>query len=261
MQRTYRALAALGLAGSALAAGLPLAHSAALFDSTPVEEGRAVALARSVGGSGWKLVVIEQLQADTPCWQSAADGRVLTNLPGSTDANLCRQLLSSSGYSLRIGGEDVASRWRLRIEPSGDQLELQALNPSAITPLVVGRSPRPAAGSEELVAFALEPGWTFQRRSYQGRDLNHIYLANGEPLAALQARARNGGNLLGALPAPPPPASGARSDSRPSLLSSRFSSRFNGSRSGQADGGSLGGTTDLPEAGEVVALQVVPYDD
>ena len=301
MQRTYLALAALGLGGAVLgttlAPGLPLARAAALFESTPVEEGRAVALARSLGGSGWKLMVIEQLQAATPCWQSQGEGRVLTDLPGSGDANLCRQLLSSSGYSLRIGGEDVASRWRLRIEPSGDQLELQALNPSAITPLVVGRAPRPAVGSEELVAFELEPGWSFERRSYRGRDLNHIYLANAEPLAALQARARNGGNLLSALPAPPPPTSGRGNDrsqepailgragngrsgsessgGRSSLLSSRFSSRFNG-RGGQAGsaglggsplgGATLGGATlgsaaELPAAGEVVALQVVPYSD
>ena len=185
--RTYTALAALALAGGG--AGLvaisaaPRAGAAALFSAEPLPDGAAIALAQPVDGDSWTLVVLERLQPGSGCWRERARGLVSLDPTAISDDSLCSRMQSSSGYSLRAADQDLPSPWRLRIEPAGNRLELQAFNPSLPNPITIGTAPRVQTGeSGTLPAFRLNAGWSIQGRSYRGRRLGHIYVSSSAPL-------------------------------------------------------------------------------
>ncbi|MFO0104569.1 MAG: DUF3747 domain-containing protein [Cyanobium sp.] len=202
-RRTY--LAAAGL--TALAAGaLTQQHvrAAMPFGSEPVAQDRVLALAQPLSNDRWTLIVLEQREPAPPCWRRNANGSVLTyemHLPEST----CGRYLSGSAYSLRAGGPDRRQPWRLRVEHSNGQLQLLASDGKQTEPIVIGSGQ--AAGSA-LVELRLQNNWAFERRTFEGQNLGHLYVSHSNPLPVLLAEARNGGGippLLAQLPAPPPP--------------------------------------------------------
>lgn len=202
-RRTY--LAAAGL--TALAAGaLTQQHvrAAMPFGSEPLAQDRVIALAQPLSNDRWTLIVLEQREPAPPCWRRNANGSVLTyemHLPEST----CGRYLSGSAYSLRAGGQDLRQPWRLRVEHSNGQLQLLASDGKQTEPILIGSGQ--AAGSA-LVELRLQNNWAFERRTFEGQNLGHLYVSHSNPLPVLLAEARNGGGippLLAKLPAPPPP--------------------------------------------------------
>ena len=201
-KRTY--LAAAGF--SALAASAvpqQVVRAAAPFGSEPLAQDRVIALAQPLSDDRWTLIVLEQREPAPPCWRRNANGSVLTyemHLPETT----CGRYLSSSAYSLRAGGEDLRQPWRLRVENNNGQLQLLASGSSQAEPLLIGTGR--AAGSA-LVELRLQNNWAFERRTFDGQSLSHLYVAHANPLPVLLAEARNGGGIpqLAQLPAPPPP--------------------------------------------------------
>jgi len=293
MQRTYLPLVGLGLVGASGLALLPLAGSAGVFGSQPLAEGATVALAQQLDNDQWNLILVEQLQpGGASCWSRQSDGSVTIagvngsgenrsgeNRAGESSAvenggsqvsssqvispgaangdSRCSRLQSSSGYSLRAADGDLPSPWRLRIAAGAAGLELQALNPSLTTPVPVARAPMPRAAGQGLASFRLEPGWSFQGRTYAGRRLSHIYLASAEPLALLQARAR--GNVqsfpvqsFAGLPPPPPPLELAQRDRRRSQ---------SWRRQQQISSASIEPAPGQPAPGQVISLPVLPFQE
>ncbi len=218
LKRTYRALTALSLAALGTAAtaigNAPRAGAAGIFGAEPLAEGSTVALAQSVDGNRWNLVVVERLQPGSGCWQQQANGLVSLEPGALSNEALCNRLQSSSGYSLRAGGQDLRAPWRLRIEANGNRLELQALNPSLPAPITIGTAALPKrADASALPSFTLNPGWNFQKRSYEGRLLGHVYLSTPDAPAVLQARARGTQSIglpTASLPTLPAPAARTR---------------------------------------------------
>ena len=233
--RTYRHLSGLVLGGLGAAAATTLslgnapgAGAAAIFGADSLPDDSTVALAQPVDGSRWNLVVVRRLQGSTGCWQRLGDGLVQLDTEAFSNDAVCNRLQSSSGYSLRTAGQDLTSPWRLRIERQGQQLVLQAFNPSQGEPVVVGLTPLPEGkAGTALPAFTLSAGWSFQARSFEGRQLSHVYLSNQEPITALAARSTRPGTL--------PPLS-ARREPAPREAAA-------------------------PMPGQVIALQVVPFRD
>ena len=288
MQRTYLPLVGLGLVGASGLALLPLAGSAGVFGSQPLAEGATVALAQPLDNDQWNLILVEQLPpGGASCWSRQSDGSVTIageNSAGENSAGVssvggksrsqasssqvirpgaangdsrCSRLQSSSGYSLRAADGDLPSPWRLRIAAGAAGLELQALNPSLTTPVPVARAPMPPAAGQGLASFRLEPGWSFQGRTYAGRRLSHIYLASAEPLALLQARAR--GNVqsfpvqsFAGLPPPPPPLELAQRDRRRSQ---------SWRRQQQISSASIEPAPGQPAPGQVISLPVLPFQE
>ena len=280
MRRTYlpwpgwgliRGLGLLGASGLAL---WPLTCGAGVFGSQPLVEGATVALAQPLDSNQWKLILVEQLQPGAAsCWSRQSDGSVLlapqisgaqasgaqvggaqesgaqlTSSDAAAGDSRCSRLQSSSGYSLRAADGELPSPWRLRIAAGAAGLELQALNPSLNKPLTVALAPRPPAAGEGLVSFQLEPGWSFQGRTYAGRRLSHVYLASAEPLALLQARARGGGiQSLAGLPPPPPPLELAQRERRRPDAWRRPQQIFSASVE--------------PAPGQVISLPVLPFQE
>jgi hypothetical protein len=133
-----------------------------------------------------------------------------------------------------------------------------------------------------LVELKLQNDWAFERRTFDGQALSHLYVAHANPLPVLLAEARNGGApLLTKLPAPPPPLA---PEPRPVTVTTvrRGSSRTrqvpvqaatadtkatptssSSSRLARLESLRLGGPRAASQAeGEssgVIALQVVPY--
>ncbi|QNI71860.1 DUF3747 domain-containing protein [Cyanobium sp. NS01] len=234
------------------------ARAAALFGSEPIAPGQAIAVAQPLAGNRWNLIVLEQLQAAPPCWREYPDGSVIS-YDNDVAEGVCGRYLSSSAYSLRVANDDLNNPWRLRVESENGRLRLLASHPQQTTLIPVASGKAPASG---LASLKLEPGWTFQRRTYGEQTLRHLYMAHAEPLPVLLARARGGGQLA-ALPslAPPPllnqpgpvaessPSStrrGLARVERSSVLSSR--SRLLRQSSSQR-----------PRQSGVIALEVVPY--
>ena len=253
MQRTYLALTGLALAGAGLAAGAaaPLVRAAGLFESRPLDASRFAVLAKPVGDTDWNLLVLEQVQARPLCWENRSDGLVDPALNRFDFTGICSRYLDSNGYSLRVAEQDLASRYRLRVQQLGNQLQLQAFSPDEPTVLVVGRAALPRRDREGFVALQLEEGWRLQRRAYGGQTLSHIYFSNGTGLGELLARA--GG-------------SPSANSSSPSASSSKTPLRAR-RRAPRPHPPSDPGISQPAEAqamalpGRTIALQVIPFSE
>jgi hypothetical protein len=212
MQKRYfpqrrRSLAAAAAAG-ALATGLNApageAQAAGLFGSQPLDGSRFAVLARPVGQADWNLLVLEQIQAAPRCWEARADGLIDPALNRFDYTGICSRYLDSNSYSLRIGAEDLAGRYRLRLEQRGSSVALLAMSPNDPGLLLVGRGPLPRRDRDGFVPIQLEPGWELQRRVYGQQTLNHLYFANATPLAQLLGS--NGATTTAQVPPQPLPA-------------------------------------------------------
>ncbi|MFZ9952773.1 MAG: DUF3747 domain-containing protein [Vulcanococcus sp.] len=197
MQRTYsrwstrsgRPLLGLALAGAAAGAtALNLSPGNAAgspFSSRPLDGSRFAVLARPVGNNDWTLLVLEQIQAAPRCWEARSDGLIDPALNRFDFTGICSRYLDSNGYSLRVGEEDLASRYRLRLEQRGTSLALLAMTPNDAATLLVGQGSVPLRDRDGFVQIQLEPGWQLERRVYGDRTLSHVYFASATPLAQL----------------------------------------------------------------------------
>jgi len=205
MQRTYLPL--LGLAVSAAAPAI----AASVFNSQPLDQARFAVLAQPIGKSDWKLLVLEQIKPEPRCWESRSDGLIDPALNRFDFTGICSRYIDSNGYSLRVGDEDLANRYRLRLEQNGQSVALLAMNPNEPAELVVGRGSMPQRDREAFVAIQLEPGWRLERRAYGSQTLSHVYFANGTPLSQLVARAnRTPGTKAPVTAIAPPPTGNIR---------------------------------------------------
>jgi hypothetical protein len=214
MQRTYLPLLALSAAIAAPA------WAASVFTSQPLDQSRFAVLAQPVGKSDWKLLVLEQIKPEPLCWEKRNDGLIDPALTRFDFSGICSRYIDSNGYSLRVGDEDLASRYRLRLEQQGNTVTLLAMTPSQPTELLVGRGTLSQRDREAFVAIELEPGWSLERRAYGSQTLSHVYFANGTSLSQLIAKASRGSsgastpaaaapaNVSKLKPLPPQPGSG-----------------------------------------------------
>ena len=279
--------AALLLAGCAITAGWsPLGRAGALFEAQPVDPSRFAVLARPLSrSSDWILLVLEQLRPGPLCWQTRPDGLVDPALNRFDYTGTCGRFIDSNAYSLRFaeGDSPAGSSLRLRLEPVGRELQLQASSPEQAGVLVVGRGPLPLRRQQDaFVPIQLEPGWELKRRSYGSQLLNHLYFSHPEaagqllartselPAAARRNPARRG---LPPLPPPPPPlqaetpspASQAEQGraQRPSLQARVRAPRPWGSRRQEQTVPQSPAEVLAPAMpmGRVIALQVIPFQE
>ena len=202
---TYLARGGAAIAIAAAASPLPWAGAANLFSSQPLDASRFAVLARPVGANNWNLLVLEQIQPEPLCWEQRPDGLVDPALNRFNFTGICSRYLDSNGYSLRIGEQDLASRYRLQLRQSGSELRLEASSPSQAAVLVVAKARVPLRDRDGFVALKLMPGWDLQRRVYGEQTLSHIYFANPTPLPTLLARASGTSTSVQRPPLAPPP--------------------------------------------------------
>lgn len=200
---------------------LPLNVSAAQFGQQPIADDRIVAVAEPVNnGRFYKLLIIEQLSSVRRCWQEQGSNPTTVNplLLTFDFSGICGRSSDSNGYSVRVDGEDLGSRYRLQVEQQGDTLVLVA-SPSplqrGLPKLELGRS---TGIANDFVKLELDPGWTLTRRVYNGQPLGHVYLTNNQPLDTVIAAsgASRPTSPPSTMPRPlPTPPSGSRPLPRP----------------------------------------------
>ena len=173
----FRTVAAAGLALAATSAPAALAQGS-LFTAVPVELSKFILVSAPIGqGERSQLNIYEQRTTKRPCFA------VGTGVPAVVDpllskfdfTGVCNRYIDGNGYSLRIGGDDLGTRYRLSVVNTGRDIELLATptrNPSQPT-LLVARAGGAASG---FIQLKLEPGWTLKRRAYGKKSLGHLYV-------------------------------------------------------------------------------------
>jgi hypothetical protein len=140
---------------------------------------RFVLVAAPIGSKGDRaqLNIYEQLSPKRACFSVAAGKPALVEpLLASFDfTGICSRYIDANGFSLRIGGTDLATSYRLMVSRSSDDTLLLALptKSGAGPELVVARTQGSGGG---FLKFELEPGWTLMRRAFRGRQLGHVYV-------------------------------------------------------------------------------------
>ena len=180
MGRPRNAAVALAVFASALSTGLPQVANAqgSVFTAADVDESQFVMVSAPIGkGESSQLNIYEQRTSARPCFAvSGASPAVVDPLLASFDfTGICNRYIDGNGYSLRIGGDDLGTRYRLSVVKTGSDVELLAVptrDPSRPT-MVVARSGGPGNG---FIKLNLEPGWKLMRRQYGKRTLGHLYV-------------------------------------------------------------------------------------
>lgn len=188
--RQLTTLSAVAVTTLGAAIAFPLTASAAEFGQQPIADDRVIAVAEPVSnGRFYKLLIIEQLRSSRQCWQEqGSNPTTVTPLLLTFDfTGICGRSSDSNGYSIRIGGEDLGTRYRLQVEKRGNVLVLVA-SPSllqrGLPKLELGRS---SGIANDFVKIQLDPGWSMARRVFNGQTLGHIYLTNSQSLDAVIA--------------------------------------------------------------------------
>jgi hypothetical protein len=177
--RQHRCLALV--AGAALAAAFalqPEAARASLFQAQDLEQTRFVLVAAPIGdGSRAQLNIYEQVRSTRPCFSIGTERPAAVNpLLATFDfTGICGRYIDANGYSLRVGGDDLATRYRLSVVRSNADNLLMAIptKAGAGPEMVVARTQGSGSGFLQLV---FEPGWELKRRAFGGRALGHVYV-------------------------------------------------------------------------------------
>jgi hypothetical protein len=93
---------------------------------------------------------------------------------------ICNRYIDGNGYSLRIGGDDLGTRYRLTVVNTGSDMELLAAptRDRSKPTLLVAKAGGSGSG---FLKLNLEPGWSLMRRAYGKKPLGHIYVYRDTP--------------------------------------------------------------------------------
>ena len=197
----------------------------ALFGALELEQQRFVLVAAPIGTSGnrYQLNIYEQVNDRRPCFAAGNTLPTPVNpLLATFDfTGICGRYIDANGYSLRVGGSDLATSYRLmvRADSSGTTLLALPTKSGAGPEMVVARSGGPISGFHKLHP---EPGWRLMRRTYAGRRLGHLYVySDSWPGSASAGGAASGspGTLTGSpVPATTPATGSAPQSPAPSAV-------------------------------------------
>jgi hypothetical protein len=161
-----------------LAAAGPVAAQGALFSARDLDQSKFVLVAAPIGdGVRAQLNIYEQVSNRRPCFSTSGSSPARVEpLLGSFDfTGICSRYMDANGYSLRVGGTDLATVYRLSVvRQGGDNILLAAPGRNQAGPEVVVA--RTQGHSDGFLQFVPEPGWKIMRRHYGNRALGHVYI-------------------------------------------------------------------------------------
>lgn len=184
-------LAAIGIGGSTLAWAPQPAQAAAQFDKSEVEPSRFIILASPIGTTNaYKLLIFEQLNNRRQCWQEiAGTPTTIDPLFMTFDfTGICGRSTDSNAYSVRVGDEDLAGRYNLRIVRKQNELVLVAFSliEKNLRFFEIGRT---HGLSDGYIKIDLDPGWRLTRRMFNGKSTGHLYFTTDLTLGDLANQA------------------------------------------------------------------------
>ena len=152
-----------------------------LFTAAPVEQSRFIVVRAPIGnGERSQLNIYEQRSNKGACFAvEGSSPAVVDPLLAKFDfTGICNRYIDGNGYSLRIGGDDLGTRYRLNVVKTNEDVHLLAIptrdtsNPT----LVVARARGAVVSDNDFLKLVFEPGWQLMRRQYGQRTLGHIYV-------------------------------------------------------------------------------------
>ena len=158
------------------------------FNARSLESNKVIALAQPSSRGNYSLIILEQISNQRLCWQEEGNNpiRVRPLLLEFDFTGICGRSTDSNGYSVRVGGEDLAWQYRLQIIQERNNLKLVAVSTRdrSIPPIEIGRT---NGISNDLSKIILNEGWSFSKRVYNGQTLGHIYLTHNDNINNLIA--------------------------------------------------------------------------
>ncbi len=165
---------------AAVASGLtsPARAQGSLFTTSEVDQTKFVMVAAPIGsGSSAQLNIYEQRTNARPCFEMSGSAPAVVNpmLATFDFTGICNRYIDGNGYSLRIGGDDLGTRYRLSVIKSANDVQLMAVptrDPAQSTYLIA----KAGGAGNGFIQLVLEPGWRLMRRQYGKRTLGHLYV-------------------------------------------------------------------------------------
>ena len=96
-------------------------------------------------------------------------------LSGFDFSGICNRYIDGNGYSLRIGGNDLGTRYRLTVTNTGSDMELRA-SPTRDRSQPTYLIATTGGAGRGFLQLNFQPGWTLKRRAYGEKKLGHIYV-------------------------------------------------------------------------------------
>ena len=153
------------------------ASQAATFGQQEVDQSKFIAVASPIGsGETHQLLIIEQQSDQRPCWAESGSAPVTVDPLLSTFnfAGICGRSVDANGYSIRVGGEDLGLRYRLRVRKrDGNMILVGVPDRSGEQEIEVGSAGGVTSGFAKLT---LNSGWRFAKRTFGDKTLGHVYL-------------------------------------------------------------------------------------
>lgn len=158
------------------------AWSQVTFGQQEVDQSRYIAIAAPFGNNQYQLVIIEQLNNKRLCWsESGSNPTVVDPLFTTFDfTGICGRSTDSNGYSIRMAGTDLGTRYSFNLVRRDNNLVLVGQNfTNRNDPvLTIGNTNGVVPG--QFLRVNLDPQWRFARRTFNGRVLGHVYLATNQ---------------------------------------------------------------------------------
>ncbi len=159
-------------------------------DELEIDQNQVIAMAMPLsdlqGYSDYKLMILEQLSNERPCWRESETELypilVKPLLLNFNFSGICRQVTDSNSYSIRVDDNDLSMSHRLILQNVGSEIKLFGISITGDKKLI-GRT---RGLSDGIMKIFLEPGWKFTKRSYQEKVIGHFYLSY-DSFAAKQA--------------------------------------------------------------------------
>ena len=149
-----------------------------LFNAVSVDLSKFVLVSAPIGtGERSQLNIYEQRSDKRPCYAVGSGSPALVDpLLSSFDfSGICNRYIDGNGYSLRIGGDDLGTRYRLTIVNTGSDMELRA-SPSRDRSMPSYVIATTGGAGSDFLQLNFQPGWTLKRRAYGEKNLGHIYI-------------------------------------------------------------------------------------
>jgi len=152
-----------------------------LFTAAPVEQSKFIVVGAPIGnGARSQLNIYEQRSSKRACFAiEGSSPAVVDPLLARFDfTGICNRYIDGNGYSLRIGGDDHGTHYRLSVVKTDGDMHLLAIptKDSSNPTLVVARAGGAASSDSHFLHLLFEPGWQLMRRQYGQRTLGHIYV-------------------------------------------------------------------------------------
>lgn len=161
------------------------------FDQTEIEQTNVAAIAQPRRDGSYQLLIVEQIPNQRQCWSESGSRPIMVDplLMNFDFTNDCKRATDSNGFSIRMGGTDLALQYSLSLQNvNGDVVLVGSPSDRNAQPLIIGRTQGAVNGFMKII---LEPGWRFTKRAYQGKILGHFYFTSNQ----LAPGTTGGGNV------------------------------------------------------------------